>query len=84
MTQFLLTITDWGALVDVVGFCFLDLGTKYKPAKHLVEWIQQGPKPIYIGFGSMVCILWALFLNWLVLMGWALYHKYEPNVVVKY
>ncbi|XP_042395891.1 sterol 3-beta-glucosyltransferase UGT80B1-like [Zingiber officinale] len=45
--------SDWGALVDVVGFCFLDLGTKYKPAKHLVEWIQQGPKPIYIGFGSM-------------------------------
>lgn len=49
--------TDWGVLVDVVGFCFLNLGLKYQPQKEFVQWIQAGPKPIYIGFGSMVWLL---------------------------
>ncbi|NP_001132100.1 Sterol 3-beta-glucosyltransferase UGT80B1 [Zea mays] len=44
---------DWGPLVDVVGYCFLNLGTKYQPPPQLSQWLQQGPKPIYIGFGSM-------------------------------
>ena len=47
---------DWGSLVDVVGYCFLNLGSKYQPQDEFVEWIQKGPKPIYIGFGSMVYI----------------------------
>ena len=46
---------DWGSLVDVVGYCFLNLGSKYQPQEAFVQWIQNGPKPIYIGFGSMVC-----------------------------
>ncbi|KAL5714918.1 sterol 3beta-glucosyltransferase [Ranunculus cassubicifolius] len=45
--------SDWGALVDVVGFCFLNLGAKYLPTRQFSEWIQGGPMPIYIGFGSM-------------------------------
>ncbi|XP_050269380.1 sterol 3-beta-glucosyltransferase UGT80B1 isoform X2 [Quercus robur] len=45
--------TDWGPLVDVVGFCFLNLGSKYQPQEKFVQWIQNGPEPIYIGFGSM-------------------------------
>lgn len=44
---------DWGPQVDVVGYCFLNLGSKYQPAKDFVQWIQRGSKPIYIGFGSM-------------------------------
>ncbi|KAF5467739.1 hypothetical protein F2P56_011961 [Juglans regia] len=44
---------DWGTLVDVVGFCFLNLGSKYQPQEEFVQWIQKGPEPIYIGFGSM-------------------------------
>lgn len=44
---------DWGSLVDVVGYCFLNLGTKYEPPVELSQWLQQGSKPIYIGFGSM-------------------------------
>jgi len=44
---------DWGPLVDVVGYCFLNLGTKYQPPPELSQWLQQGTKPIYIGFGSM-------------------------------
>ncbi|KAK9903642.1 hypothetical protein M0R45_001065 [Rubus argutus] len=45
--------SDWGSLVDVVGYCFLNLGSKYQPQDEFVQWIQKGPKPIYIGFGSM-------------------------------
>ena len=45
---------DWGPLVDVVGYCFLNLGSKYQPQEDFVRWIQKGPKPLYFGFGSMV------------------------------
>lgn len=44
---------DWGPLVDVVGYCFLNLSSKYRPREEFVDWINKGPKPIYIGFGSM-------------------------------
>ncbi|KAG6422344.1 hypothetical protein SASPL_118912 [Salvia splendens] len=44
---------DWGPKVDVVGFCFLDLATNYEPPESLVNWLKAGPKPIYIGFGSL-------------------------------
>lgn len=47
--------SDWGPLVDVVGYCFLNLGAKYKPPEDFTQWIQKGSRPIYIGFGSMVC-----------------------------
>ncbi|KAH1260616.1 Sterol 3-beta-glucosyltransferase UGT80B1 [Glycine max] len=43
----------WGPLVDVVGYCFLNLGSKYQPQEDFVRWIQKGPKPLYFGFGSM-------------------------------
>ncbi|KAJ8535667.1 hypothetical protein K7X08_023387 [Anisodus acutangulus] len=44
---------DWGPKIDVVGFCFLDLATGYEPPESLVNWLKAGPKPIYIGFGSL-------------------------------
>ncbi|GAA0162007.1 glycosyltransferase [Lithospermum erythrorhizon] len=44
---------DWGPKVDVVGFCFLDLASNYDPPEALVKWLKAGPKPIYIGFGSL-------------------------------
>ncbi|XP_047315190.1 sterol 3-beta-glucosyltransferase UGT80A2-like isoform X2 [Impatiens glandulifera] len=44
---------DWGPKVDVVGFCFLDLASNYEPPQALVDWLKAGPKPIYIGFGSL-------------------------------
>ncbi|KAK9692166.1 hypothetical protein RND81_09G245200 [Saponaria officinalis] len=47
---------DWGPRIDVVGFCFLDLASNYKPPEDLLEWLQKGQKPIYIGFGSLVCL----------------------------
>ncbi|XP_058197852.1 sterol 3-beta-glucosyltransferase UGT80A2-like isoform X2 [Rhododendron vialii] len=44
---------DWGPKVDVVGFCFLDLASNYEPPRVLMDWLKAGPKPIYIGFGSL-------------------------------
>nr|GLL39522.1 sterol 3-beta-glucosyltransferase UGT80B1-like [Ipomoea trifida] len=44
---------DWGPQVDVVGYCFLNLGSNYQPPEAFTQWIQRGSKPIYIGFGSM-------------------------------
>ncbi|KAH9624273.1 hypothetical protein KSS87_021623 [Heliosperma pusillum] len=44
---------DWGPKVDVVGFCFLDLASNYEPPQELVEWLNAGPKPVYVGFGSL-------------------------------
>ncbi|KAK7391247.1 hypothetical protein VNO78_19660 [Psophocarpus tetragonolobus] len=45
--------SDWGPLVDVVGYCFLNLASKYQPREDFVQWIQKGPPPLYFGFGSM-------------------------------
>eukprot|EP00249_Psilotum_nudum_P019163 c27121_g2_i2 orf=799-2703(-) len=44
---------DWGPRVDVVGFCFLNLAAGYRPPDTLMEWLQAGEKPIYVGFGSL-------------------------------
>ncbi|KAJ7973603.1 Sterol 3-beta-glucosyltransferase ugt80a2 [Quillaja saponaria] len=44
---------DWGPRIDVVGFCFLDLASNYEPPEPLVQWLKDGEKPIYIGFGSL-------------------------------
>ncbi|CAL9003741.1 unnamed protein product [Prunus brigantina] len=44
---------DWGPKVDVVGFCFLDLASNYEPPDSLVEWLEAGEQPVYIGFGSL-------------------------------
>ncbi|XP_024530866.1 sterol 3-beta-glucosyltransferase UGT80A2 [Selaginella moellendorffii] len=44
---------DWGPRIDVVGYCFLDLASDYKPSEDLVRWLAQGSKPVYIGFGSL-------------------------------
>ncbi|CAL5342965.1 unnamed protein product [Camellia sinensis] len=44
---------DWGPKIDVVGFCFLDLASNYVPPDSLVQWLENGGAPIYIGFGSL-------------------------------
>lgn len=45
---------DWGPEVDVSGFVFLDLASTFEPPDDLVEFLDAGDKPIYIGFGSIV------------------------------
>lgn len=52
-----LCLADWGPKIDVVGFCFLDLASNYFPPDELVKWLEDGQKPIYIGFGSLVSFI---------------------------
>ncbi|KAI8852334.1 hypothetical protein BC829DRAFT_73814 [Chytridium lagenaria] len=46
--------SDWGPHIDIVGFFFLDLASNYTPPPDLVEFLNAGPPPVYIGFGSIV------------------------------
>eukprot|EP00906_Rhabdomonas_costata_P004667 RCo006880 len=48
---------DWGPHIDVVGFWFLDLSSSFDPkakVPRLVQFLESGPPPLYVGFGSIV------------------------------
>ena len=45
---------DWGPHIGIAGFYFLDLAKDYNPPADLKEFLDAGPPPIYIGFGSIV------------------------------
>ncbi|CAN8101334.1 unnamed protein product [Discula destructiva] len=45
---------DWGREVNIPGFYFLDLATSYTPEPDLAAFLDAGPPPVYIGFGSIV------------------------------
>ncbi|KAJ4163760.1 hypothetical protein LMH87_005468 [Akanthomyces muscarius] len=45
---------DWGNNIDVSGFYFLDLASSYTPEPELNAFLNAGPPPVYIGFGSIV------------------------------
>ena len=45
---------DWGNHIDVAGFYFLNLASSYTPEPELAAFLEAGPPPIYIGFGSIV------------------------------
>ncbi|EHK98999.1 putative Sterol 3-beta-glucosyltransferase [Glarea lozoyensis 74030] len=45
---------DWGPEIDIAGFVFLDLASSFKPPEELVKFLDAGPPPVYIGFGSIV------------------------------
>jgi UDP:flavonoid glycosyltransferase YjiC (YdhE family) len=45
--------TDWPASIDVTGYWFLDQPAGWQPPAALVDFLQAGPPPVYIGFGSM-------------------------------
>eukprot|EP00029_Vermamoeba_vermiformis_P002685 TRINITY_DN1305_c0_g1_i1.p2 TRINITY_DN1305_c0_g1~~TRINITY_DN1305_c0_g1_i1.p2 ORF type:complete len:1388 (+),score=391.80 TRINITY_DN1305_c0_g1_i1:4484-8647(+) len=44
---------DWPEYIDVTGYWFMEPDKNYKPDPKLVQWLKNGPKPIYIGFGSV-------------------------------
>jgi sterol 3beta-glucosyltransferase len=44
---------EWGENVHVTGYWFLPAPADWQPPLELVEFLQAGPKPVYIGFGSM-------------------------------
>jgi sterol 3beta-glucosyltransferase len=44
---------DWPASAHVTGYWFLDAPTDWAPPDELMNFLQAGPPPVYIGFGSM-------------------------------
>lgn len=44
---------DWGAMVHVTGYWFLDEEPNWSPPPALEAFLQAGPPPVAIGFGSM-------------------------------
>lgn len=44
---------DWDAAIHVTGYWFLPPPASWEPPADLVDFLQSGPPPIYIGFGSM-------------------------------
>ncbi|KAF3938145.1 hypothetical protein ABW19_dt0210495 [Dactylella cylindrospora] len=45
---------DWGHHIKISGFFFLDLANNYTPPEDLAAFLDNGPPPVYIGFGSIV------------------------------
>lgn len=45
---------DWGNYINISGFYFLNLATNYTPDPDLAAFLESGPPPVYIGFGSIV------------------------------
>lgn len=46
--------SDWADNIDICGFSFLSTKSDYQPPEDLEAFLQKGPTPIYIGFGSIV------------------------------
>jgi len=45
--------TDWPVGHHVTGYWFLDEPPGWQPPADLVHFLESGPPPVYIGFGSM-------------------------------
>ena len=44
---------DWPKNVHVTGYWFLEPPAGWEPPSELVHFLQAGPPPVYVGFGSM-------------------------------
>lgn len=44
---------DWPSNAHMTGYWFLDAAGDWQPPEHLSAFLQSGPPPVYIGFGSM-------------------------------
>ena len=44
---------DWPANAHITGFWRFDADACYHPPEDLLDFISAGPKPVYLGFGSM-------------------------------
>jgi sterol 3beta-glucosyltransferase len=44
---------DWGDWIHVTGYWFLDHRQDWQPPSDLVRFLEAGPPPVYVGFGSM-------------------------------
>ncbi len=45
--------SDWNSNIHITGYWFLDEPDDWQPPAALLDFLQSGPPPIYIGFGSM-------------------------------
>lgn len=45
---------DWPMQISISGFYFLSLANSYTPPPDLAHFLESGPPPVYIGFGSIV------------------------------
>ncbi len=45
---------DWSSRQHLTGYWFLDEGINWQPPATLVDYLNDGPPPVYIGFGSIV------------------------------
>lgn len=45
---------DWSEHAHVTGYWFLGHASDWQPPADLVEFLEAGPPPVYIGFGSMI------------------------------
>ncbi|KIW92476.1 uncharacterized protein Z519_06323 [Cladophialophora bantiana CBS 173.52] len=45
---------DWGPQISISGFYFLNLASNYSPGPDFQAFLDAGPPPVYIGFGSIV------------------------------
>lgn len=46
--------SDWDEHINITGFSFLSLANSYTAPQDLAEFLEKGPPPVYIGFGSIV------------------------------
>lgn len=44
---------DWGQDIHITGYWFLDAEDSWTPPDELLNFLNAGPPPVYIGFGSM-------------------------------
>lgn len=44
---------DWGSHIHVTGYWLLEHSSDWQPPASLLAFIMAGPRPIYVGFGSM-------------------------------
>lgn len=73
---------EWGEEINITGYWFLERPKEWRPSAKLVDFLNSGPPPVFIGFGSMTdrkpeevteLILQALALSrqrGLLLAGW--------------
>jgi sterol 3beta-glucosyltransferase len=45
--------SDWSEWTQVTGYWFLNCPSDWQPPKELVDFLESGSPPVYIGFGSM-------------------------------
>ncbi len=45
--------SDWPLSVYITGYWFLDYENSWRPPQDLQTFVEAGPPPIYVGFGSM-------------------------------